>query len=629
MFDATVSTPARAAAADARRRGSATSLTVVLLVVALAITVAGFLMSRSSDAKSASAGAADLHLVEPTSFDISVIASGELEAQQQTEIRSRVEGQATITYVAPEGSRVQEGDLLVEFNADEIEAEIEEDQLQVESSRSELIAAENALEIQKSENEAALRQARLKVELAELELKKWEEGDLIKRRQELYLDIEKAERNLELYEEQYNQTKDLYERGFESKDTLKSDEIRFIEAQAEIKRARLAQEVFEEYEYVQTQKQLTSDVEEARAELERVKQQNASRLASAEADRTNRRRQLSIREERLAEEQRQLEATKMYAPTDGLVVYATSVGDERGRSMGGDGPLQIGRTVRNNELLIILPDTRKMRASVRVHESNAGRVEPGQEATVKIDALSNRVFHGEVESISVLAASGGWRDPNLREYTVKVLLEGENADRELKPGMRADADIRIGRVENALTVPAQAVFREGEIAYVYVKRGSKYARKPVKLGRRSSTQAEITLGLEGGEQVLLREPRPGEAIDEPFSEEQLAQFGPSEEELRERQRPRVVNADARRPGGAPGGRGGFDMTAMLKPYAGRKIDEIDFSAAGIPDRMVDRVKEGLKQRYPDGVIPEDIGQESDDSADAVSAAAGRDAPAGD
>lgn len=579
------------------RRAGATSLTVVVVAVLLGVAIAGYMMTRSGENAGATT-AADVHVVEPASFDISIVASGELEAQNQTEIRSRVDRQSLITYVVPEGSRVKKGDLLVELNADEIEAEIEEDTLQVESARSELIAAENALEIQKNENEAALRQAILKLELAQIELKKWEEGDLVKRRQELELAIEKADRNLELYQEQYRQTKDLYDRGFESKDKLKEDEIRFIEAQAEVKRARLSKEVFEEYEFVQIQKQLTSDVNEAEAELGRVKQQNASRLASKEADLTNRRRQLAIREDRLAEEKRQLEATKMYAPTDGLVVYATSVGDERGRSMmGGDGPLQIGRNVRPNELLIILPDTSKMVASVKVHESNAGRVNPGQPATVKIDALPNRVLTGTVDSISVLAASGGWRDPNLREYTVKILLDGDNSNRELKPAMRADAEIRLGRVEDALTVPVQAVFRDGEIAYVYEKQGDRYVRTPVRIGRRSTTEAEVVAGLEGGERVLLREPQAGEIVDRPFSPEALAAVAPPEGEQQQGEPRMIAAGDRQQPDQQR--RAGFDIQGWLRDNAGKSIDDLE-----LPEQM----KERLRQRYPDGKIPDDAGQ---------------------
>lgn len=591
----------------ASRRASATSLTVVVGAVLTAVAIGGYMMTRQGDDRNTTV-AADIHVVEPTTFDISVIASGEMEALKQTEIRSRLERQGTITFVAAEGQRVEKGELLIELNGDDIRREIEEETLRVESARSELIAAENALEIQKNENDAALRQATLKLELAQIELKKWEEGDLVKRRQELELNIEKADRNLELYDEQFRQTKDLFDRGFESKDKLKQDEIRYIEAQAEVKRARLSEVVFEEYEYVQTQKRLTSDVNEAGAELDRVRQQNASRLASKEADLTNKRRQLSIREDRLASQQRQLEATKMHAPTAGLVVYATSVGDERGRSMmGGDGPLQIGRAVRPNELLIILPDTSRMVASVKVHESNAGRVNPGQPATIKVDALPNRVMAGRVESISVLAASGGWRDPNLREYTVKVALDGENTSRELRPSMRADAEIRLGRVEDVLAAPVQAIFREGRTSFVYQKQGDRFVRTPVRVGRRSSTQAEILAGLEGGERVLLREPQPGEIIDQPFTEAQLAAVAAPEGE-EEGAEAQVVTAGAPGMPGVPGQRGnrqagqqrgGNDIQGWLRANAGKKIDDLE-----LPEQMKTR----LRQQYPDGVIPADAGQ---------------------
>ena len=176
----------------------------------------------------------------------------------------------------------------------------------------------------------------------------------------------------------------------------------------------------------------------------------------------------------LAKIDRQLAAATSVAPTDGLVVYATSFGRGRGKIMrGGDRPIQIGRTVRPNETIMALPATGQMVASVRVHESVAGRLRPGQKATVRIDALQNRTLPGRVESIGVLAESDGWRDPNLREYTVKVALDVDNSGQELKPSMRCEAEIVLGSVEDTLAVPMQAVFREGPVAFVYTPRGGR------------------------------------------------------------------------------------------------------------------------------------------------------------
>ncbi|MEC9372983.1 MAG: HlyD family efflux transporter periplasmic adaptor subunit, partial [Planctomycetota bacterium] len=495
-------------------------LVVIVIVAALGLGVLA--VTRDVDA-SPGGSTLEIHSVTPISFDITAVASGELEAKKQTEIRSELETRAAIVEIAPEGRRVKKGDLLVKLASEAIEKEIDNEQLQLEAARSDVIAAENAYAIQVNENDAAMRQATLKLELAEIELNKWQEGDLPKRIEELDAAIEKAQRTLQRDEERYEKSQGLYEKGFLSKDELTTDRISFQESQSNLDIAKLNKRVFLEYEKIKTDKQRKSDVDEAKAEVERTKKQNESRLVSKEADLVNKRRQLALREERMAKLEEQFAATTIIAPTDGLVVYGTSIGDSRGRSfMSGDGPMEIGREVRPNELIMILPDTTRMMASVQVHESIAGRISEGQPATIRIDALPNANFKGVVESIGVLAESGGWRDPNRREYTVKIDIEDHGRMKELKPSMRCDSEIIIGKVETALAAPIQAVFRDGPVSYVYTPKGSKYERTPVALGRRSSTYVEFLGGVNEGTRVLLREPKPGEVLDTEFDPEQIA-----------------------------------------------------------------------------------------------------------
>jgi hypothetical protein len=225
--------------------------------------------------------------------------------------------------------------------------------------------------------------------------------------------------------------------------------------------------------------------------------------------------------------------------------------------------------VRPQEPLIVLPDTSVMIAAVKVHESLAGRVEEGQPATVKIDAIGGRVFTGVVESIGVMAESQGrWMDPNRREYTVKIALQNVGDGVRLKPAMRCEATITLGRVENVVAVPLQAVFTDEMVRFVYVPRDGRYARVPVKIGRRSDTLAEIAAGLSPRERVLVREPSPGEVLREAWDAAALKLVGleigedgkplpigggqPSEPD-----RPIVAGQDGPGRGGpGPGGRGG-------------------------------------------------------------------------
>lgn len=454
-------------------------------------------------------------------FDVTTTANGELEAREKIEIRNPLDQQSTIVQIIAEGTWAKKGDLLVQLNVDDLQQKMDEESLRLESGNADLVAAENAYNIQINENTSKLRQAQLKVTLAELALRQWQEGDVRKKRQELTLAIDKAGLELERLAEKFRRSQELLIEGFISKDECDRDEVAYIEAISSFTTANLAMRVYDQYEYQKDEKTKLSDLEEARSELERTRLNNEIELTSKDAKRNNQRASVTIMRNRFEKMTKDRNAATLKAPADGLVVYSTSM--DRNRWGGGDGPLQIGQQVYPNQLLIILPDTSEMVASIRVNESLAGRVKQGQKVTVKVDAASGAVFEGQVDSIGVMAESGGWRDPNLREYTVRVPLDAKNAG--LKPAMRCEAKLILDTVPEVLTVPVQAVFNEGPVQFVYEPSGSRFVRVPVRIGRRSENVAEITSGLEAGRVVALREPRGGEATVSPWDTEALKKLG--------------------------------------------------------------------------------------------------------
>lgn len=507
-----------------RRLGLA-PLKIVIGVAAVALVGAGgyaFLVSGDSGGGTG-ARTSDIVAVSVMDFDITTTSSGELKAKNQIELRSELETRSSIVEVVAEGTYVDKGDLLVKLNADEIQQKIEEQTLKVEEERNELVAAENNYEIQISENDSKLRQAELKLDLAELALKQWRDGDVEITRQANALALEKAERDLARLREKCENNEELLKKQFISKDQYDQDDISLAEAEAALARAKLQQEIYETYTYPKDQKSKLSDVEEAKAELERVKRQNAIQLASKEAERVNERRTVAIHEQRLEKLEEQLEACTIRAPTNGLVVYGTST--RPSWYSNSEGPLQIGRQVHPNELLIVLPDTSEMIAEVRVPESLAGRVQTGQRAMITVDALGGAQFEGRVESKGVLAEQNGWRDPNTREYTVRIAIQNQGGGEKLKPSMRCEAEIFLGNVDDSLSVPVMALFRDGAVSYVHVPSGAKFRRLPVQVGNRSDTYVEILAGLEDGDRVLVREPAPAEVIQEAWDPEELRMAG--------------------------------------------------------------------------------------------------------
>lgn len=505
-------------------RGVAVLPLVIGAVVLLALGAVALAMLSGGKGRAGQPDAPnELGTLTRMSFDVTTTANGELEARRQIEIRNQLEQPTTITEIVKEGASVKAGDVLVRLNSEAIETQIREEQLRVETARSELTAAENAYQIQVSDNESATRKAQLDVDVKELELKQWLDGEVKSKRQANQLALERADRELTRLKDKYERAVELEKQGFLSRDELRRDEVAYLEARAALETARLNQAVYDDYEFPKDEKVKRSAVEEARSELERTRKRNESQLEIRAADRRNKREQLSIREDRLTKLKEQFELATLKAPIDGLVVYDTSLNrDRRGQ---GEAPLDVGRQVTRNQRLIVLPDTSEMVAAVRVHESLTGRIRPGQTVTVRIDAYGPRPLSGQVESIGVIAESGGWFDPNLREYTVRIRLDSPSDGGALKPSMRCEAEIFVDRVENALAAPIQAVFSEGLVRYVLVPKGNKLAKAPVRVGRRSDRFAEISRGLDEGTRMLLREPLAGEVIDEPWSKEALAAVG--------------------------------------------------------------------------------------------------------
>lgn len=569
------------------------AVAVVATGAGLIATARGQPAAKSGPGQSAgSPRTSDIIEVTRSDFEITTTATGELRARNQIDIRNTLESETTIVEIVAEGTSVKAGDVLIKLNAESIQTRIEEESLQLESTRAAVVESEETYQIQVSENESSVRAARLKLDLANLDLEKWKSGEVESKKQQFRHEVERTEKDEARLADKVTKSRALKEKGYYSQDQLTQDELAWSQSQAALAKARLEQRVYDDFEYPKDKRTKESAVEEARAELDRVGRQNASRLASKEADRTNKRSTLNIREQKFQKYQEQLKAATIKAPNDGLVVYSTSL--DSGMRFGGDeGPLQVGSKVYPNQNLIILPDTSEMIAAVKVHESLAGRIRPGQTATIKVDAAGGEHYTGRVESIGILAEqTSRWMDPNLREYTVRIALDlpkpgdmapesteksglpGESetasgrsgraaaAKHGLKPSMRCEADVQLGTVKDAVTVPIQSIFSDGLVRYVHVQpssgaSGDRFVRRPVQVGQRSDRFAEIRAGLEPGERILIRKPEPSEVLAGVWDAKQLAAVGLSMNEQGQ-----VVpvgggpGSTNGRPGGRPGARPG-------------------------------------------------------------------------
>lgn len=138
-----------------------------------------------------------------------------------------------------------------------------------------------------------------------------------------------------------------------------------------------------------------------------------------------------------------------------------------------------------------------LRVTLYVDEPELGRVEKGMPVTITWDALPGRTWTGKVESVPLQVVPIGTRQVG------EVVCIIENPGLTLIPGTNINAEIRSRVVENALTVPKEALRREGTETGVFRLENNKVIWRPVRLGASSITRVQVTTGLADGDQVAL------------------------------------------------------------------------------------------------------------------------------
>ena len=188
----------------------------------------------------------------------------------------------------------------------------------------------------------------------------------------------------------------------------------------------------------------------------------------------------------------------MRAPIGGLVVMQSVW-----RS-GDFGQIQEGDQVWPGQPFMKIVDTRSMQVEARINQVESEDVHIGQPATVNFDAFPGLHLNGKVYSVSAMGV-GGWRD-DYYIRTLPVVISIQGGDSRVIPDLSASGDILLGRKENALIAPREAVRSEGGKQVVYAKRGGGFTAREVRVGESNNTQVEILAGLRAGDEVALGPP---------------------------------------------------------------------------------------------------------------------------
>ncbi|MGB5260647.1 MAG: efflux RND transporter periplasmic adaptor subunit [Gammaproteobacteria bacterium] len=216
---------------------------------------------------------------------------------------------------------------------------------------------------------------------------------------------------------------------------------RRAEAEAELKNAEAARDKAR-IDVLDKQREFERQTDLQKKKLVAESLVDAARFASQGARAEHQVKTASVAQARavLEREQVNLDYTTIYAPIDGVVISRD---------------VDVGQTVAASlqapTLFTIANDLTRMQVEADVDEAFIGQVEKGQSVSFTVFAYPRREFSGSVAQVRLL--------PKVEEGVVKYncIIQVDNTDLALKPGMTANVSIEVAHRENILTVPNAAL----------------------------------------------------------------------------------------------------------------------------------------------------------------------------
>jgi HlyD family secretion protein len=441
-------------------------LAVTVIGIALAIWQYESFFGKASDAQSK----APTTTVAKIDFAHSVIEPGEIESSNNTDIRCEVQARNTsgvmIIEIVPNGTTVQPGDFLVQFDSSSLENEKTQQQVVCNNSQ------------------AMLAQSKAAYETAVITKQEYLEGTNKQEEQTIQSEVFVAEENLRRAQEYAGYSERLAARGYVTGVQVEADRFAVEKARKELETAQTKLRVLKDYTRAKMIKTLDANIESAQAK----------QLADENS--------LKLEQSKLALIEAQIKKCRVVSPVAGKVVYANQTGGRGSNEV----VIQEGVLIRERQSVIRIPDMQNMQVTAKINESRIGFIREGMEATVRLDAFPDLEMHGRVTRADDLPIPMSFFSAQVKQYNTYVHIDNP-PEGLIRPGLTAKVEIHVENLKDAIAVPVVSVIEHKGEFYCFVKEGGKIVARWVAIGSSNDTNVVIREGLAVGDE-LVQNPDP-------------------------------------------------------------------------------------------------------------------------
>ncbi|MGM0603400.1 MAG: efflux RND transporter periplasmic adaptor subunit [Bacillota bacterium] len=369
-------------------------------------------MGSGGEAAETDAVAVETTVSKRGNFADYISVSARTEASAEVELTARLQEVVTAVYVEV-GDKVKAGDLLIELDDRKTALKV--------------IQAEASLQNARANLQSALNGARPQ-EIAQKEAQ-----------------LEQAESELKLQEEDYNRKKQLFEEGYISQQELDQSANKYTAARSSYRSALKSLELLKMGVREEEILSLKSQVRQSEANLEQAKIEHGY--------------------------------SRITAPISGII---SQVNVEKGQ-------------MTSAGTAVIITDIDEIELTAYVNEIEVNKIKAGEEVNISFRSL-NTNFSGIVKSISPSTAE------NRQSFPVRIIVD--NPENIIKAGMSAQVELKTARAENAVLLSQNAVIEENGKNYVFLIEEGKAVKREIIIALENEETAVVEKGLEASEEVI-------------------------------------------------------------------------------------------------------------------------------
>lgn len=157
---------------------------------------------------------------------------------------------------------------------------------------------------------------------------------------------------------------------------------------------------------------------------------------------------------------------------------------------------KIGDSPYQGQMIASIPDIKKMKAKTFINEAEFKKVKTGMRVIVRLDALPSVPFNGKITDISKICFA---RD---RQKVFNVIVEIDESDLRLKPGMTVNCEYILYETDNEQYVPNSCLLKENDRTYIFLKRGGSTKKVEVQAGVANSNFTAIKGEFKSGQKLV-------------------------------------------------------------------------------------------------------------------------------